>query len=130
MSIYEVSIHNDLNKRANYHLAMEALNEIVTTEDDEFRPTLYAFETTKVLLSETVIALDYDIGDPYIAPDGDGGICIDWNKDTRMIRLVVKAAPDKRGYIYHEENKTDYNVSYGLNSGNLCYWLQWLNMHE
>lgn len=110
----------------NYLTVKETIEELATIEDEDFRPTKYALEITGKLLDGAVKVLGYGIGDPDISPDGENGICVDWENGNRMIRLVIPSVSTKQGYIYYEEEKNKH-VSNGLTDKNLCAWLKWLN---
>lgn len=38
--------------------------------------------------------------EPAAAPDGDGGVIVEWQSGRRVVRLVVPASKDERSYLY------------------------------
>jgi len=51
---------------------------------------------------------------PVAAPDGDGGVVVEWKSGKREVRLISAASKDYKSYIYSRGAKTakiDYAIS-------------------
>jgi len=51
---------------------------------------------------------------PAAAPDGDGGVVVEWKSGKREVRLISAASKDRKSYIYSRGAKTakiDYEIS-------------------
>jgi hypothetical protein len=51
---------------------------------------------------------------PSTAPDGDGGVVVEWKSGQREVRLISAASKDYKSYIYSRGAKTakiDYEIS-------------------
>lgn len=94
--------------------------------DREFRPSKYAYRTAWWLLQEAYIYLTDSFPEPSIAPDGEGGISIDWTNDGRLVRLDIPMSSLRRAYVYYEHGQ-DHGVVYELSAKVLANWLNWLN---
>jgi hypothetical protein len=63
------------------------------------------------------IAYTHSIGSapiPVAAPDGDGGVVVEWKSGEREVRLISAASKDYKSYIYSRGAKTakiDYELS-------------------
>ena len=76
------------------------------TNSEEPNTTEYAFKTTWDTVIDAAIVCATSGGKkiPYgsVATDDDGGLRIEWRRETDHVRLVVKASEMSKSYIYHE----------------------------
>jgi hypothetical protein len=92
-------------------------------QDDESKPTAYAYTRARGVIAEIYSHSIYPL--PSILSDGDGGIVLDWVKENRNIRLVIRDNSDLPSYIYHQSGD-DYDADYDLTTDSLKKWLDWL----
>ena len=101
------------------------LREEVDQPDSSFlAPTDYAISSLLGLLNRVYSSKD-EFPRPRIAPDGEGGIRLNWIQPERELRLVLPATPDQRKYIYHQAGR-EYAAEYDVSEATLAYWLRWL----
>src|ERR1043165_4392714 len=93
---------------------LETLREAQDAPDFTRRPTDEAYKAAYNSLST---AYTHYIGSalvPAIAPDGDGGVVIQWKTGKREVRLVVPPEGEEKSYIFSRGDKTakvDYDIS-------------------
>lgn len=92
----------------------QIVNLILADKIDEFgtlRPTPYAvLKTLQVLCNAFKHRPVFPRG--CVTSDEMGGLRIEWNNRTRIVRLIVAHCEGGRSYIYHERCGPDY--SYGI----------------
>ncbi|MGH9871787.1 MAG: hypothetical protein ACRD9S_04880 [Pyrinomonadaceae bacterium] len=79
------------------------LEEQVDDPDFQHRPTKYAHELAHQIIESSYT---HDIGVPpvpAIAPDGDGGLVVEWKTGNRIVRLIICADQGGKSYIYSRE---------------------------
>ncbi|MGB9178168.1 MAG: hypothetical protein WCB68_02895, partial [Pyrinomonadaceae bacterium] len=79
---------------------LEALLEEENEPDFMHSPTRDAYDLTRQIIEN---AYTHYIGSapiPAIAPDGDGGVIVEWQSDRRIVRLIVPASKDESSYVY------------------------------
>ena len=136
----EVSLNRTTNQLAlqSHQLVLQSqkrirarlLTELAELEssDQDFKPTKYASTTAKNLIDELFrVPLLFPV--PSILPDGDGGILLDWNRGTRMARLIIPDSPGRQGYLYHEDDQ-GYAAEYDLSNESIKTRLRWLTRDE
>lgn len=79
-------------------------------ESDEYgvlRPTKDVYDSTCALLINAAIvsAIQARKPIPYgcVSTDSQGGVRIEWVRDSASIHLIVPASEDRDAYVYHEE---------------------------
>jgi hypothetical protein len=100
------------------------LLELQSEEDPTGRPTPYAFRRTWELLFEAGKQMKLDFPYGYVMEDGEGGIRIEWENQSRYVRLIVPAEQDGQQYIYYQNNDTRDIDEVSANA--LAGWLYWL----
>jgi hypothetical protein len=115
----------DPNNRA----IVSRLLELLDYDEDEVRPTNYAFSTAWNLLLTAVWHLPHGLPDAVAYTDEDGGIRCEWRHASRQLRLIVPAESHGRHYIYHEEGD-NYSAEDPVSPETLAVWLRWLTERE
>ncbi|MDQ2808319.1 MAG: hypothetical protein M3Z04_15610 [Chloroflexota bacterium] len=94
-------------------------------EGGEFRPTRYA----ALYLWHLLAALGPQMGATflygYVSTDGDGGLRVHWQQNTRDVSVQIFAVGDKKHYVYHEAGD-DYGSEDLTSVAVLTRWLNWL----
>ena len=70
------------------------------------RPTKHAFDLASNLLVDAAIASDAEARHvPYgcVSTDAQGGVRVEWVRDSASVHLIVPYSEDRREYVYHEE---------------------------
>lgn len=62
--------------------------------------TQHAFSMTLELLEYANVILGADLPRTLLAPDGDGGIGIEWLLEDRNLRVIIPAEPEQAAYVY------------------------------
>ena len=62
--------------------------------------TKHAFSMTLELLEYANVILGADLPRTLLAPDGDGGIGIEWLLEDRNLRVIIPAEPEQAAYVY------------------------------
>lgn len=62
--------------------------------------TKHAFSMTLELLEYANVVLGADLPRTLLAPDGDGGIRVEWFLDDRSLRVIVPADSEQTAYVY------------------------------
>jgi hypothetical protein len=109
---------------------LKILDELaeLNTLDEGFRPTEHAGATaTDLITSLYCVSASFPL--PSIAPDGDGGILLNWENKARILRLVIPDSPQRKGYLYHEDGQS-YSAEYDLSIDSIKFWLRWLIRNE
>ncbi|HEY6328289.1 MAG TPA: hypothetical protein VI756_03055 [Blastocatellia bacterium] len=102
------------------------VSELLKEEDIDgyvFKPTSHALATVKSILNRAYYSLVPVPPDPFISPDGMGGVRIEWNKGTRIVSLMVPATQDEPPYVYHRDGD-DHSAD--LDMRRVSAWLKWL----
>lgn len=91
------------NRKTLDHI-LNDLEELGKEEDEpdfRHRPTYYAYRATRQIIKTAYTHYVASAPLPAIAPDGDGGVIVEWQSDRRVVRLVVPANKDESVYVYH-----------------------------
>lgn len=122
------SVTNSLRelKEENWRILSSKLQGLFNVEYDEdyLEPSQNIIRQIAELLYIANTNLGYEMTLPkFVAPDGEGGIRIEWRLNDKHLRLVLS---EKRTYIYFEENhKGDVTPKFGATQ--LIEKLRWLN---
>lgn len=80
---------------------LEAMLQEEDEEDFRHRPTDYAYNLARQIIESAYTTHYVNFAPtPTIAPDGDGGLALEWKVGRRVIRLIVSHNQDMRSYIY------------------------------
>jgi hypothetical protein len=79
---------------------LEAMLEEQNEPDFCHRPTMDAYDVAQQIIKNSHTHYIGSVPTPTIAPDGDGGIRIEWQLGRRIVRLVVPASKDEKPYVY------------------------------
>lgn len=83
------------------------LDSMLEEQDDDpdfqHRPTEYAHGLTHQIIESSYTHYIGTAPVPAIAPDGDGGVVVEWKTGNRIVRLIISAAQDGKSYIYSRE---------------------------
>lgn len=93
-----------LNRKPNPSLdpVIAELRVLRGEEEQEGTPlTPFAFSTALIILSTAFNEIDMPVPMPAIAPDGSGGIRIEWARGDRNVRAVIPSYANKRSFVYH-----------------------------
>lgn len=92
--------------------------EAMRTEQDEpdFIHSVkdYAYEISRPVIERAYTHYLGSAPAPAIAPDGDGGIIVEWKSGELEVRLIVAHSKEHKSYIYSRGSKTakiDYELS-------------------
>lgn len=66
--------------------------------------TDFAFATARAVLRVAYNEIKRPIPAPAIAPDGEGGIRIEWVRPRKNVRVVIPSHSGQRTYIYHRRD--------------------------
>jgi hypothetical protein len=74
-------------------------------DDPEFqhRPTEYAHGLAHQIIESSYTHYVGVAPVPAIAPDGDGGLVVEWKIGNQIVRLIICADQDGKSYIYSRE---------------------------
>lgn len=112
----------------SFLLLLSEMKELLSEEDDDFRPTTYALHKAFHLIIETALQMQATQASfPYGFPYGDGeqGIRIEWENPPRDVRLRIPAQETAREYIYHKEGQ-QHDIEEPASPDSLSRWLGWL----
>jgi hypothetical protein len=115
----------DVGSRAT----VKQLLELLDYEEDDVRPTSYAFSAVWNLLLTAVGHLPGGLPSAVVYTDEEGGIRCEWRHAPRQLRLIVPAESHGRHYIYHEEGD-NYCAEEPVSPEMLAVWLRWLTERE
>ena len=93
-------------------------------EEDDLRPTGYAFQTALALVVEANRVLRGNFARASAAVDEDGSISLYWRKPARNIELNIPAQSQGKHYIYHREG-TEHGVERNVTADALAHWIEW-----
>jgi hypothetical protein len=62
--------------------------------------TKHAFSMTLELLEYANVILGADLPRTLLAPDGDGGIRLEWFLEDRSLRVIIPAESEQAAYVY------------------------------
>jgi hypothetical protein len=110
-------------------LAITRLWELLNNDEDEVKPSNYAFSIVWNLLLSAARRLSGGLPNCVVYTDDEGGIRCEWKQAPRQVRLVIPARSHGRHYIYHEEGD-HYSVEETVSPETLAIWLRWLIRHE
>jgi len=102
-----VFVGSFLKRRTNPSLApvIADLHTLREEEaEEEFPITPFAIRTALNVLNAAFNDIDASVPMPAIAPDGSGGIRIEWARDNRNVRAVIPSRADQRSFVYHIVN--------------------------
>jgi hypothetical protein len=68
------------------------------------RPTEHAYDTARQIIENSYTHYVGSSPIPAIAPDGTGGVIVEWKSGQRVVRLIVAATTDKKSYLYSKGN--------------------------
>lgn len=63
--------------------------------------TEHAFNAARELLSYIPLVLSNDVPVALLAPDGEGGLRIEWFRGERNVRVVIPSQAALRHFVYH-----------------------------
>ena len=96
-------------------------------ENDEYgslRANKHAFDAACDLLTDAAIeSAPHGRQIPYgcVSTDSEGGIRIEWVRETASVHLIIPASAERDGYVYHEEG-TQYGTE-PATTESLARWL-------
>jgi hypothetical protein len=112
---------HDPNMNANVSIAeLKAVREEERGEEIPITP--FAFTMARMVLSAAFNEFDAPVPLPAIAPDGSGGIRIEWARSDRNVRAIIPSSADQRRFVYHIVNETSHIER--LSGANLAARLQ------
>jgi hypothetical protein len=94
--------------------ALEALREAQDAPDFTRRPTDEAYKAVNESLTAAYTHYVGSAPAPALAPDGDGGVVVQWKSGKREVSLVVPPSGVEKSYIFSRGDKTakiDYDIS-------------------
>lgn len=113
----------------NAYSQIRKLNDLDFSEDGIHKPTTWAGRTAWGLICDAYSELVDRFPEPYIAPDGDGGIIIDWEKgsgkERRLASLIIPASDLRRPYLYYKSQHGS-EVERNLTGKAIAERLKWL----
>lgn len=93
---------------------LEALREAQDAPDFTRRPTDEAYNAAHESLKAAYTHYIGSAPTPALAPDGDGGVVVQWKSGKREVSLVVPLTGIEKSYIFSrgdKEAKIDYDIS-------------------
>ena len=105
---------------------VELRNEPEQDEYGTLRATKGSFDLACHLLTNAAIVSGLEGGRvPYgcASTDSKGGIRIEWVRESTSVHLVIPAAEERDGYVYHEEG-----TNYGTESATAEALARWLRI--
>jgi hypothetical protein len=109
----------------NGQFTLERLSAPRYEEDEDERPSAWAFDTTSRLVHDAGAVLAGDFPPGAISSDGAGRLRVEWKYSARQLRLVVPAGADGKSYIYHQDGG-NFGIVKDLTAASLAGWLTWL----
>lgn len=77
---------------------LQALRE--EEQSTESPITKYAFSMTLELLEYANVVLGAAVPRTLLAPDGDGGIRVEWFLEDLNLRVIIPSKPEQNAYVY------------------------------
>jgi hypothetical protein len=77
-----------------------AMREEEDEPDFMHRPTDDAYDLARRFIERVYTHCVDSAPVPAVAPDGDGGVIVEWQSGRRTVRLVVPASKDENSYVY------------------------------
>ena len=108
----------------DYVITLKRIEELRDEEDEEDRPSEYAYKRALDLLRQTAKELRLDFRRAHVCIGPDGGLRITWSSGAREVRLICGAGPTSKTYIYHESPGA-HDVEYSVNAPALTRYLRW-----
>jgi hypothetical protein len=93
-------------------------------EDETLKPTPYAFTRIWALITLVGSRMRDDFPYGYVMDDGDNGLRIEWEHNSRHVRIVIPSDRQRRHYIYYQEGEMRGADDVTINT--LTGWLYWL----
>jgi hypothetical protein len=93
---------------------LEAMLEEEDEPDFLHRPTKYAYDTALESIENAYTHYLCSAPAPATAPDGDGGLIVEWKSGQHEVRLIVAPSEDQKSYVYSRGDKSaqiDYDTS-------------------
>jgi hypothetical protein len=93
---------------------LEVMREAQDAPDFKRSPTDDAYKAAHESLKAAYTHYVGSAPAPDLAPDGDGGVVVQWKSGKREVRLVVPPVGAEKSYIYSRGTKTakvDYDIS-------------------
>lgn len=93
---------------------LDTLREAQDAPDFTRRPTDEAYKAARKSLKAAYTHYVGSAPAPAIAPDGDGGLVVQWKSGKREVRLVVPPGEVEKSYVFSRGDKTakvDYDIS-------------------
>ena len=87
----------------NLESVLRDLDSMLDEEDEtDFRntPSAYAHQLARQIISDTHTHYVGASPIPGIAPDGEGGLVVEWKRDKLIVRLIISTDKNGRSYIY------------------------------
>jgi len=81
-------------------LELEAIRNEHDEPDFQHSSTDHAYKLAKQIIEGAYTHYLGSAPEPAAAPDGDGGLVIDWQSARRLVSLVVPADEDESAYVY------------------------------
>lgn len=91
------------DQRTHLNPVLDDLKELHEEEQSSEHPiTGFAFLTARATLRVAYSVLGATLPPPALAPDGVGGIRIEWARPDRNVRAVIPYSNEQRSYIYYQ----------------------------
>lgn len=81
-------------------LDLEAMLEEQDEPDFRHRPSEYASSVVREIIENSYTHYLGSAPIPAIAPDGNGGLVVEWKSARRIVRLIISANEGGKNYVY------------------------------
>ena len=108
--------------KRNFNSEIACLTNEPDEDDFTSRPTDYSVRLAETTISDAYNLLKRMPPLPSVAPDGRGGLSIQWKDGRKDVRLVVPENTDRKAYIYRRNGK-DSEITYIVSGESLVSYL-------
>ena len=108
-----------------YAITWAQVEELRNEEEEEDRPTDYAYQRAVAILKEAAGQLGPNFPQAVVATGPDRSLRLLWSCGRREVRLVIGGAPANKTYFYREPAGypgVDYIVN-GIKLAGYLYWV-------
>lgn len=117
--------YQEVTAVTDYLDELEALLGLGDANGYSFRPTRHSYQKARRYLRDASDTMGHVFPRPSFAPDGEGGIDIEWTRNDRQVTLSCRAGANEQDHIYWQEGG-----EYDANEASLSVLqnkLDWLN---
>lgn len=114
----EITVPNRIHEATSDASSILAELEAMRTEQDEpdFIHSVkdHAYDIARPIIKSAYTHYLGATPTPALAPDGDGGLIVEWKTGEHEVRLIAAHSKDHKSYVYSKGSKTakiDYELS-------------------